>query len=193
MDREFEAVKEHLPLVEINTTAAREHVPKIESGIRRIKEKTRCFSSEWLFLFIPTLLLMHTVYTAIYCLNSFMIGSDNYGLALRTIVTRIPANYERDFKAAQGDYVEAEMDRVITNTNEPRTHPCLYLGPSGNRQGSSKCLDLDTNKVVHRRALHVLPMPDDVKRKVEALGKRGARAIERGNITFRNRNGKKFS
>ena len=127
MDREFEAVKEHLPLVEINTTAAREHVPEIESGIRRIKEKTRCFSSEWLFLFIPTLLLIHTVYTAIYCLNSFMIGSDNYGLAPRTIVTRIPANFERDFKAAPGDYVEAEMDRIITNTNEPRTHPCLYV------------------------------------------------------------------
>jgi len=36
-------------------------------------------------------------------------------------------------------------------------------------------------------------MPDDVMRKVNALGKRGARAIERGKITFRNRKGDKFS
>ena len=36
-------------------------------------------------------------------------------------------------------------------------------------------------------------MPDDIKREVEALGKRGARAIERGKITFRNRKGEKFS
>ena len=36
-------------------------------------------------------------------------------------------------------------------------------------------------------------MPDSIKKKVEALGKRGVRAIERGNITFRNRNGEKFS
>jgi len=36
-------------------------------------------------------------------------------------------------------------------------------------------------------------MPDDIKRQVEALGKRRARAIEHGNIMFRNRNGEKFS
>ena len=38
-----------------------------------------------------------------------------------------------------------------------------------------------------------LCMPDGIKKQVEALGKRGARAIERGSITFRNRNGEKFS
>ena len=102
-------------------------------------------------------------------------------------------NYKRDCKAAPGEYVEAEVDREVTNTNEPRTHSCLCLGPSGNRQGSYKCLDIDTNKLVVRRILHVIPMPDDVMRKVNALGKRGARAIERGNITFRNRKGDKFS
>ena len=37
MDREFESVQKHLPLVEINTIAAREHVPEIKSGI--IKKK----------------------------------------------------------------------------------------------------------------------------------------------------------
>ena len=62
MDREFEAVKEHLPLVEMNTTAAREHVPDIETGIRRVKEKVRAFSSKWTYLYVPTLLLIHTVY-----------------------------------------------------------------------------------------------------------------------------------
>ena len=46
MGREFKAVKEHLPLVELNTTAAREHVPEIEGGIRQIKEKTRAYASE---------------------------------------------------------------------------------------------------------------------------------------------------
>ena len=36
-------------------------------------------------------------------------------------------------------------------------------------------------------------MPDSVIRKVEELGKRGARAIERGKILFTNRKGEKFS
>ena len=39
MDREFEPVKDLVPLVEINTTAAREHVGLIERRIRVIKEK----------------------------------------------------------------------------------------------------------------------------------------------------------
>ena len=83
-------------------------------------------------------------------------------------------DHQRGCKVAPWEYVEAEVEREVTNTNEPRTHPCLYLGPSGNRQGTSKCLDVDTNKVVHRRVLHVIPMPDDIKWRVEALGKWGA-------------------
>ena len=39
MDREFEPVKDLVPLVEINTTAAREHVGLIERRIQIIKEK----------------------------------------------------------------------------------------------------------------------------------------------------------
>ena len=78
-------------------------MPEIESGIRRIKEKTRCFTSEWVYMYIPTLLLIHTVYTAIFYLNSFVIGSDNYGFAPRTIMAGLPLNYERDCKAAPGE------------------------------------------------------------------------------------------
>ena len=49
MDREFEPVKDLVPLVEINTTAAREHVGLIERRIRVVKEKQEplavCFRS----------------------------------------------------------------------------------------------------------------------------------------------------
>ena len=41
MDMEFEKVRDKLPLVEVNTTAAREHVPEIERRIRTIKERVR--------------------------------------------------------------------------------------------------------------------------------------------------------
>ena len=44
-------------------------------------------------------------------------------------MTGLPLNYERDCKAAPGEYVEAVVDREVTNTNEPRTYPCLCLGP----------------------------------------------------------------
>ena len=41
MDIEFENVKDLVPLVEVNTTAAQEHVGLIELKIRHLKEKVR--------------------------------------------------------------------------------------------------------------------------------------------------------
>ena len=44
IDMEFEKVKEQegIELVDVNTTAAREHVGEIECGIRYLKERCRC-------------------------------------------------------------------------------------------------------------------------------------------------------
>ena len=43
MDMEFEKVRDLLPMTEVNTTAAREHVEEIERGIRLLKERVRCY------------------------------------------------------------------------------------------------------------------------------------------------------
>ena len=42
MDMEFEKVKDEVALVELNTTAAREHVGEIKRSIRVVKERCRC-------------------------------------------------------------------------------------------------------------------------------------------------------
>ena len=58
MDKEFDKVQEHLPYLQINTTAAREHVGKIERETRQVKERTRCTTSEFSFEHIPTMVLI---------------------------------------------------------------------------------------------------------------------------------------
>jgi hypothetical protein len=40
MDREFEKIKDLVPRLECNTTAAKEHVSEVECGIHTIKERT---------------------------------------------------------------------------------------------------------------------------------------------------------
>ena len=40
MDMEFEKIKDDFDKVEVNTTAAREHVAEIERGIRNVKERS---------------------------------------------------------------------------------------------------------------------------------------------------------
>ena len=46
MDMEFEKIKHVFDKVEVNTTAAREHVGEIERGIRLMKERSRCVISD---------------------------------------------------------------------------------------------------------------------------------------------------
>ena len=66
MDKEFDKVQEHLPFLQINTTAAREHVGEIEREIRQVKERTRCTTSDFPFEHIPTMSL-YTPYTMSVC------------------------------------------------------------------------------------------------------------------------------
>ena len=71
MDMEFEKMKELVPLVEVNTTAAREHVGLIESKIRYMKEKIRATTSEFPFTWILILVLIQTVYNRAFWINAF--------------------------------------------------------------------------------------------------------------------------
>ena len=71
MDREFDPVKDLVPMIEINTTAAREHVVLTKQRIRVIKDKTRASSSQFPFENIPVMVLIHCVYTMIFWLNAF--------------------------------------------------------------------------------------------------------------------------
>ena len=48
MDKEFDKIRDAVDHLEINTTAAREHVAEIERQIRIVKEHTRCGTSSLL-------------------------------------------------------------------------------------------------------------------------------------------------
>ena len=158
MDKEFDKVQEHLPFLQINTTAAREHVSEIEREIRQVKERTRCTTSDFPFEHIPTMILIYTVYNVYLWLNAFPIRSGiTGGFSPRELVTGLTISFHKHCQFDVGAYVEASEDAMITNSNRDRTHPCIYLGPSGNRQGSHNCFDLNTSAVVVRRSTIQIP------------------------------------
>ena len=70
MDMEFENIKDVLSMVEVNTTAAQEHILKIERQIRTIKERVRSVTSEFSFNPVPILVLVQTVYIICIWLNA---------------------------------------------------------------------------------------------------------------------------
>jgi hypothetical protein len=71
MDGEFEKVKNELPLVVCNTTAAKEHISEAECSIRTIKERMRGIVGKLPFEFIPWRLKMEFIYFVVLWLNAF--------------------------------------------------------------------------------------------------------------------------
>ena len=126
-----------------------------------MKEKVRATTSECPFMWIPILVLMHTVYVSAFWINAFPMRSENFGFSPRKIVTGLSTNYERDCKCDPGSYVEASTDAIVTNDNTERTRSCVAVGPVGNRQGSVKCFDIETGKILHRRTVTQIPWPLD--------------------------------
>ena len=151
MGMELENFKDELPLVEVNTTAAREHVPEIERRIRTIKERVRAATSDFPFNPIPMMVLIQTVHTITLWLNAVRpISGLTRGLSPRELVTGRGVDYNKDCRATFGAYVQATTETIVTNDNTPRTHGCISLGLLGNRKESLKCFDLEMGKVVTR-------------------------------------------
>ena len=100
MDMEFIKVKDNLPLVGVNTTAAREHVPEIERRIRTIKEFVRSTTSDFLFGPIHMMVLIQTVHAITLWLNTIrsLSGLDR-GLSPRELVTGQEVDYNKDCKS----------------------------------------------------------------------------------------------
>ena len=117
--------------------------------------------------------MIQTVYSCAFWINAFPNRSENFGFSPREIVTGLSTDYERDCKVDIGSYVEASTDTTVTIDNTERTRSCVALGPVGNRQGSVKCFDIESGKVLHRRTVTQLPWPLD-NRLVKKL-KNGAR------------------
>jgi hypothetical protein len=161
MDKESDAVKEHVSFFQVNTTAAREHVGEIERSIRTMKERTRCTISEFSFQSIPTKVMIYTVYNICMWLNVFpIISGIAGGFSPRELVTGLTINSIKHCKFDVGAYIEASTNAVITNDSANRTHPCIFLGPSGNKQGSLNCFDLNTGIVVVRRSAKLMVWPN---------------------------------
>ena len=65
----------------------------------------------------------------------------------RDIVTGRSIDFNKHYKAQLGSYVEANEDRAFTNNQNPRTFTGIYLGPTGNIQGTLKVFDPTTSVV----------------------------------------------
>ncbi len=187
MDNESEKLQNLVPILAINTTAARENVPEIERKIRLIKERGRGILNTLPFKKMPRLMLIELIYHVVLWLNAVpaKLGVSEM-LSPCKIVYRHKLGFAKHCKSPFGTYCKVHDDPTRTNTMATCSTPAIVLGPTGNLQGTYKFLSLATGKKVRQCAFTPYPMPDLVIKKVEAYGKLTALP---GVFDFADRNG----
>ena len=199
MDGELEKIKSEIDVeLDINISAAREHVGEIERYHKTLKERYRCVLSNMrpigsnAYQYLHKQIVIRLVYFCIMMLNSVPAAkgiSDRF--VPREIVTGRRLNLKH-IKTGFGDYIEASSDEIVTNDMKGRTLGCVSLGPSGNWQGSQVCFDLKTGRVLLRRVIKVLPMPDSVIKVINDWGKSQTNADFKNKLEFWDRLKQKY-
>jgi hypothetical protein len=174
MDMEFDKTVEPLMVeVTVNTSAAREHVAKIEQSIRTVKERTRCVICVLPFKFLHKLIVTNVVYFSVLWLNAFSVKSGvSAEHSPRAIDVRTNLDWKKHCKIPFGTYVEAHDEPDVTNSMIPRTHECIALGPTGNFNGNHKLFCLNTRLVLKRRNWTTYPMSQRIQDKVNRWGEK---------------------
>ena len=176
MDQEFDKIVDRMDMAIVNTTAAREHVTDAERGIRTIKDSGRCTVAEFRRIGVtalPKQVIIHMVYFAVFWLNAAPAENGiSEILSPREIVLKRSVDFKLHCRGTFGQYVMAHVDPDVTNDMNGRTFQGLYLGPTGNLQGTVKCLDLNTGCVKKVKNFTEVPMPDSARDLINKWGKR---------------------
>jgi hypothetical protein len=171
MDGGFEKLKNTLPTVECNTTAAKEHVSKAEGSIRTVKEKTRGLIGMLPFNNIPQRIKIKFVYFIVLWLNTFPVKT---GVLLiyspRELLVHWHLDYKKQCRVLPGTYCEVHDKPLPSNMMAPRMHEGIALGPTGNLQGTVKFYCLNTGHMLKRCSFMPLPMPNSVIQQVNTIG-----------------------
>ena len=151
MDMEFDKIKTILPQLNINTTAAREHVTEVERCIREIKETCRGILANKPFKIIVNVLVIHLLQFVTMWLNAFPWKSGvSTCLSPRALVNRHKLNAKKHCWTLFGVYCKVHNEPEVTNTMMPCTHEAIFLRPMGKLQGSYKFLCLERRKKIVR-------------------------------------------
>ena len=174
-DGEFEPLKTLIESIPggptVNLASASEHVPEIERRIRVVRERCRATRHSLPFQRIPKILTIHIVFNVVKLLNFFPTkGGVSESLSPKTILSGETLDFKKHLRIQIGQYCQVHEEEDPRNSQVARTKGAISLGPSGNLQGGYKFMALNTGKKIVRRSWDVIPMPDVIIARVNALG-----------------------
>ncbi len=72
MDNEFKKLRNLVPILVMNTTAAKEHMPEVKQHIPLLKECRRGIVNTLPFIKMPQVILIKPIYHVVLWLNAFL-------------------------------------------------------------------------------------------------------------------------
>jgi hypothetical protein len=115
--------------------------------------------------------MIHIVLNAIKMLNFFPTkGGISNPLSPKTIMSGETLDYKKHLSLQVGQYCQVHEEDTPHNSQSPISKGAISLGPSGNLQGGYKFMALNTGKKITCQSWDVIPMPDTVIARVNALG-----------------------
>ncbi len=133
MDIAFEKVRDHVPMLDVNTPAASEHVGDIERCIRLIKERARGIVCTLPYSRLPWIMVIHLLHFITMWLNNFPVTNGvSADYSPREIILRHRLSYKYHCRAPFGAYCKTHEDNEPTNSMRSRALPTICLGPTGN-------------------------------------------------------------
>ena len=143
---EFNKAIPEMPQLNMNTTAASEHVAEIERRIRIIMERCRATLSTLPFKKLPNVMTINLVDFSVFLLYAMPAKS---GISVifspGELICRQKVDAKKWCKFLFGEYVEAHEEPSVINSMQSRTIPAICLGPTGNFQGLIKFMCIETS------------------------------------------------
>ena len=133
MDIEFEKVRDHVPMLDVNTPGASEHVGDIERCICLIKERTRGIDCTLPYPHLPRIMSINLLHFITMWLNNFPVTNGvSADYSPREIILRHRLSYKYHCYSPFGAYGETHEDNKPTNSMRSHALATICLGPTGN-------------------------------------------------------------
>ena len=98
-------------------------------------------------------------------------------------------DYKKHCRLKFGSYVQTHEEDQPRNSQKARSLGAITLGPDSSQQAGYWFMNLNTGERIHRRSWTPLPMPEEVIKIVEQLGKSDGQP---NLLTFTNEDGDNF-
>ena len=129
-----------------NPAGPQQHVPVVEAKIKVIKERLRGILCTLPYK-LPLMLLRWCVDYVVTRINMLPSSLRVDPTSPRELFLGRKINAKTDLRLCFGDFVQARVPNVVSNSMEPRTQGCIALNSKGNEQGTWMFYQLSTGAI----------------------------------------------